>query len=198
MFRLLFLLALVLPATAAYSEGSYLMIPDAVEQAEEMSHVADRIGQTGFQPPRSANEALGKLRRIDHNLTRIVQLGGRFKRTAEQLEKGLYNLTQVAEHDRHFVVEWGPVIKGNYQLMKVIMMETNSDAIRHVTAMAILETMVMELKQRQNRVGNYRHIELKFTREGRTIEMARERLHQQLIRVRYELTGIRQTAEKKR
>ena len=196
MLRVITFLILLVPATKAHSEAYYL-IPEAVEQAEHLGSEAKQLGNKTFRTPHSAHEAMRRLHVIDHDLEKIVHVGSRFQKTIILLEQGIADAANLAEQDRQLVYEWEPILKGNYRLIKISAADAERTDIRTLTAMTMLEGMISNLGNHQHSHRQYQRIELKFTQEAIAINKARERLHDQLVRIRYELTRIHQIAEKK-
>jgi len=193
---LFILLAIVPISNMAYAERSYTMIPDAVEQAEQFSESADRLGRSHTQqPPRTAGEAMYRLHRIDAELERIILLARRFQQTTHLLEQGIHDAQRLARKNNAFIVEWGPILQGNYQLIHASLDGRKPDDMRTMVAIGILENLTHSIAMRMKSAGMAMSLQLQFSREARIIDAARQRVHLQLTDVRKGLNTIRNSAQ---
>jgi len=191
---LLTALSLFFSITSAYGERSYLVIPDSIEQAEQMSRAAARMEQDISQPPRTAGEAMGRLRHIDHDLDEIIHLGKRFQSTTARIENSIYHLRRFAEHHRRFIRDWEPALQGNYRLINTVYEDTGRNDIRMLATKKVLENLVHSVDRRTESIQLVESIGLKYSKEAQSIAVARHLLHGQLKRIQHELKTIRKTA----
>jgi len=189
------LLSVLSLSNTAYAERSYLMIPDAVEQAEELSKAANTLGRDDVsQRPKTVHEAMNHLHRIDKDMDRIILLARRFQQTSRLLDRGIRDTQNFAYENSAFVTEWGPVLRGNYQLIQAAFKVSDPDDMRTIVALSILEKLLDSISMRIESAHTAMHLQLQFSKEASVINAARQRLHDQLTEFKQSLNTIRNTA----
>ena len=190
------LFAILAMSNEACAEQSYTMIPDTVNQVEQFSKAADNLGRTRIQQaPRTAAEAIHRLHRIDAELDRIIAIASRFQQTTRLLEKGIRETQQFVRKNKAFVIEWEPVLRGNYQLIHASLDGSTPDDMRTMVAIQILENLLHSISMRMASADVAMNLQLKFSREARVIHAAQRRVHFQLADIRKELKVIHDTAQ---